>query len=116
MCSNHVFNVRGGIEARDVSVEVSANLPISGHCVALHKKSVGVRPRRYSQRSVSINIILNTAAHCGVSATAKGGIGYVQAADWQFDVLIRECRRRRVAHFFANLEHRWLTPSDRQPL
>src|SRR5437763_4782696 len=116
VCTDHVFDVRVGIEARDVSVVVTANLPISGYRVTLHEKSVGIRPRRCSQRSVSVHIILDIAAHCGVSATAKTGIRYVQTADWQCDVLIGECCRRRVAHFFANLEHLRLSPAGGEPL
>src|SRR5205814_2109362 len=116
VCTDHVFDVRVGIEARNVSVEVSANLPIRGHRVALHEKSVGIRPRWYSQRNVSVDIILDTAAHCGVSATAKIGIGYIQTADWQFDVLIGECCRRRVARVFSDLEHPLLAPAAGEPL
>src|SRR5438309_4869960 len=84
--------------------------------IALHEKSVGVRPRRYSKRSVSVNIILDVAAQSGVSATVKSDVRCVQTADWQFDVLIGECCRRGVAHFFPNLEHRWLRPTGGEPL
>ena len=75
VCTDHVFDVRLAIEARAVSVVITAILPIGGHRVALHEKSVGVRLRRYSQRSVSVNIILDVAAQRRVSAIGVTGIG-----------------------------------------
>ena len=42
--TDHVFDVRLAIEARGVSVVNTAIRPIGGHRVALHEKSVGVRP------------------------------------------------------------------------
>src|SRR5207244_9848387 len=79
--------------------------------IALHEKSVGVRPRRYSKRSVSVNIILDIAAQRRVSATAKSDVSCVQTADWQFDVLIGECRGGGVEHLFPKIDHIWLDPS-----
>jgi hypothetical protein len=64
--ANHVFDITLGGERRRVSVVIRAYLPSGGQSVALHVKPVGVRLRRYPQRLVSVNIILDVARQLAI--------------------------------------------------
>ena len=118
--TDHVFDVAPGVEARGKSIVLPAIAPIGGHGVALHKKPVGVRAGRYSQRSVPIDIILDVAAQRRLSAVGATWVGRaenaVRYANRQLDILIRECCRRGVANVFADLQHRLLSPPGVKPL
>src|SRR6266852_4458743 len=120
VCADHVFDVAPGVEARSKSIVLRAITPIGGHGVALHKKPVGVRPRRYPQRLVSVNIILNIATQRRLSAVGVTSVGRAQNAvcdaNRQLDILIRECCRRGVAYVLADLQHCLLSPAGVKPL
>src|SRR5713101_5503884 len=120
VCADHVFDVAPGVEARSKSIVLRAITPIGGHGVALHKKPVGVRPRRYPQRLVSVNIILNIATQRRLSAVGVTSVGRAENAvcdaNRHLDILIRECCRRGVAYVLADLQHRLLSPAGVKPL